>query len=173
MAQKRANAKHFAESTGRIQQRACIILDFVKKKAPMRRLCRHWMKVLLRTALLANCRFGIMRSRRKEIYRVIKDEEHYREQLWKTGRRLFPVDIELYREIRGFMMEKADRSCGNESFRLFVIFRAETSCWKRKSCMIVSWILFCKVPGYILCGSMTMCWASCIRCRFWRNIDSS
>lgn len=57
-AEKRANAKHFAESTGRIQQRACIILDFVKKRAPMRRLCRRWMKVLLRNALLANCRFG-------------------------------------------------------------------------------------------------------------------
>ena len=40
-AEKRANAKRFAESTGRIQKRACIILDFVKKKAPMRRLYRR------------------------------------------------------------------------------------------------------------------------------------
>ena len=73
-------------------------------------------------------------KQKKDIYRVIKDEEHYREQLWKLVEDYSPVDI---------MMRKAGRSCGNESFRLFVIFRAETSCWKRKSCMIVSWILFC------------------------------
>ena len=40
-------------------------------------------------------------KQKKEIYRVIKDEEHYREQLWKQVEDYSPVDIELYREIRG------------------------------------------------------------------------
>lgn len=40
-------------------------------------------------------------KQKKDIYRVIKDEEHYREQLWKLVEDYSPVDIELYREIRG------------------------------------------------------------------------
>ena len=40
-------------------------------------------------------------KQKKEIYRVIKDEEHYREQLWKQVEDYSTVDIELYREIRG------------------------------------------------------------------------
>ena len=40
-------------------------------------------------------------KQKKDIYRVIKDEEHYREQLWKRVEDYSPVDIELYREIRG------------------------------------------------------------------------
>ena len=40
-------------------------------------------------------------KQKKDIYRVIKDEEHYREQLWKLVEVYSPVDIELYRELRG------------------------------------------------------------------------
>lgn len=40
-------------------------------------------------------------KQKKEIYRVIKDEENYKEQLWKLVEDYSPVDIELYREIRG------------------------------------------------------------------------
>ena len=40
-------------------------------------------------------------KQKKDIYRVIKDEEHYREQLWKLVEDYSPVDIELYRELRG------------------------------------------------------------------------
>lgn len=32
---------------------------------------------------------------------MIKDEEHYREQLWKLVEDYSPIDIELYRELRG------------------------------------------------------------------------
>ena len=44
---------------------------------------------------------------KKDIYRVIKDEEHYREQLWKLVEDYSPVDIELYRELRGLYDEKS------------------------------------------------------------------
>ena len=44
---------------------------------------------------------------KKDIYRVIKDEEHYREQLWKLVEDYSPVDIELYRELRELYDEKS------------------------------------------------------------------
>lgn len=37
---------------------------------------------------------------------MIKDEEHYREQLWKMVEDYSPIDIELYRELRGLYDEK-------------------------------------------------------------------
>ena len=37
---------------------------------------------------------------------MIKDEEHYREQLWKLVEDYSPIDIELYRELRGLYDEK-------------------------------------------------------------------
>ena len=40
-------------------------------------------------------------KQKKDIYWVIKDEEHYREQLWKLVEGYSPIDIELYRELRG------------------------------------------------------------------------
>ena len=40
-------------------------------------------------------------KQKKDIYQVIKVEEHYREQLWKLVEDYSPVDIELYRELRG------------------------------------------------------------------------
>ena len=46
-------------------------------------------------------------KQKKDIYRVIKDEEHYREQLWKLVEDYSPVDIELYRELRGLYDEKS------------------------------------------------------------------
>lgn len=46
-------------------------------------------------------------KQKKEIYRVIKDEEHYREQLWKLVEDYSPIDIELYRELRGLYDEKS------------------------------------------------------------------
>ena len=45
-------------------------------------------------------------KQKKDIYRVIKDEEHYREQLWKLVEDYSPIDIELYRELRGLYDEK-------------------------------------------------------------------
>ena len=35
-------------------------------------------------------------KQKKDIYQVIKDEEHYREQLWKLVEDYSPIDIELY-----------------------------------------------------------------------------
>ena len=46
-------------------------------------------------------------KQKKDIYRVIKDEEHYREQLWKLVEDYSTVDIELYRELRGLYDEKS------------------------------------------------------------------
>ena len=46
-------------------------------------------------------------KQKKNIYRVIKDEEHYREQLWKLVEEYSPIDIELYRELRGLYDEKS------------------------------------------------------------------
>lgn len=45
-------------------------------------------------------------KQKKDIYRVIKDEEQYREQLWKLVEDYSPIDIELYRELRGLYDEK-------------------------------------------------------------------
>lgn len=38
---------------------------------------------------------------------MIKDEEHYREQLWKLVEDYSSIDIELYRELRGLYDEKS------------------------------------------------------------------
>ena len=46
-------------------------------------------------------------KQKKDIYQVMKDEEHYREQLWKLVEGYSPVDMELYRELRGLYDEES------------------------------------------------------------------
>lgn len=64
-------------------------------------------------------------KQKKDIYRVIKDEEHYREQLWKLVEDYSPVDIELYRELRGLYDEKSWLQQQGSSFAVESFIKAD------------------------------------------------
>lgn len=64
-------------------------------------------------------------KQKKDIYQVIKDEEHYREQLWKLVEDYSPIDIELYRELRGLYDEKSWLQQQGSSFAVESFIKAD------------------------------------------------
>lgn len=64
-------------------------------------------------------------KQKKDIYRVIKDKEHYREQLWKLVEDYSPIDIELYRELRGLYDEKSWLQQQGSSFAVESFIKAD------------------------------------------------
>ena len=63
-------------------------------------------------------------KQKKDIDQVIKDEEHYREQLWKLVEDYSPIDIELYRELRGLYDEKSWLQQQGSSFAVEKLYKS-------------------------------------------------